>query len=210
MKRLLGHVLVVLCIPNLPFIVPLNIFAQANNKDVNFPKRDEIQLVVTQAERAFDQYDRSITLEASLPSAQADKTGIERDRQLLSSAKGLVSGLQKKPDAFHGPGGLLLLGLLDDASRNAALCNGSAFADIADALMSKKGLDRAKAYELMQVGQACQDVSAQLYTVSENVHALLLRELESQQMVNDRATDMITRCTAILKNADTQKPADRK
>jgi hypothetical protein len=185
--------------------VSANALAQANNKNLNFPKTDEIQLAVTQAERAFDQYDRSITMESSLPSMQADKTGVARDRELLKSAKAVIAGLQKKPDAFHGPGGLLLLGFLDDASRNAALCDASAFADIGSGLLSEKGLDRTKAYEFMRIGQACQDVSVQLYTVSENVHALLLRELESQQIVNEKATEMLTRCTAVLKNAGDRK-----
>ena len=97
---------------------------------------------------------------------QEDKTGIDRDRELATSAKKLVASLKKAPNAFHGPGGLLLLGILDDASRNAALCNVSAFADIASGLM-EKGMETSKAYQFMHIGQACQDVSVQLYTVSE-------------------------------------------
>jgi hypothetical protein len=189
----------------LSLFASVNVQAPGNHKDFNFPKTHEIQLAVSQAERAFDQYDRSITLESALPSMQADKTAVERDREVLKNAKVVIAGLQKKPDAFHGPGGLLLLGLLDDASRNAALCDASAFSDIGAGLMSEKGLDRAKAYEFMHIGQACQDVSVQLYTVSENVHALLVRELESQQAANQQATEMLTRCTALLKNAGDRK-----
>jgi len=181
-------------------IVPVVVFAQTD-KDINFPRTDEIQLAVSQAERAFDQYERSIALEGGLPSMQKDKTAVERDGETLKSARSMTASLKKKPEALHGLGGFLLLGLLDDASRNAALCAGSAFSEIGGGLLSGQGLDRAKAYEYLNVAQACQDVSVQLYTVSENVHALMVRELEGQQAVNQQATDMLTKCTAILKSA---------
>jgi hypothetical protein len=182
-------------------LITSSALAQEPPKKPSFPTGDEIELVVSQAERAFDQYNQAVTLESGIPSMQEDKTGIERDRQVVTSAKTLVAGLKRKPQAFHGVGGLLLLGILDDASRNAALCSASTFAAITSELMSEKGLDRGKAYEFMHIGQACQDASVQLYTVSENVHALMLRELESQQVLNQEATEMLTNCTSVLKNS---------
>ena len=174
---------------------------QANRpNNTNFPNNDEIQLVVTQAERAFAQYEYAVTLEAELPSMQTDKTAVNRDHEALNLAKKLVTSLKGRLDAFHGPGGLLLLGVLDDTSRNSALCSASAFADITTGLLDKS-LDRAKAYQFMHIGQTCQDTSTQLYTVSENVHALMLRELESQQALNAQASEAITRCTSALQDA---------
>jgi hypothetical protein len=173
---------------------------QESAKEENFPKSDEIQLVLSQSERAFEQYDRSIKLEAGLPSALEDSSMLEKDRQIVNLAGRLISGLKRNPDAFHGVGGLLLLGALDDASRNAALCFGTAFADIGNGLLAAKGLDRAKAYELMHIGQACQDVSVQLYTISENVHALMVRELEGQQILSGKAVDALNQCVAVVKN----------
>jgi hypothetical protein len=41
-------------------------------EEPDFPKADEIQLVITQAERAFEQYKQSVTFERELPSFQKD------------------------------------------------------------------------------------------------------------------------------------------
>src|SRR5262249_45488867 len=102
-------------------------------------------------------------------------------------------------DGFHGLGGFLLLSSLDDASRNLTLCSASAFAEVSTGLMSEKGLDKAKGFELLHIGQACQDVSVQLYTISENVHALMVRELEGHKIINNRVIEAGNKCAAALK-----------
>ncbi|MBZ5490645.1 MAG: hypothetical protein LAO76_06910 [Acidobacteriia bacterium] len=173
-------------------------YSQEAKKQPKFSTTEEVDLVLSQSERAFEQYDMSIKLEAALPSMH-DSRGVEKDRQIVELGNKLISGLKKNPNAFHGLGGFLLLGALDDASRNAALCSASAFADISSALLSEKGLDKAKVYELMQIGQSCQDVSTQLYTISENLHALMIRELEGQSIINEQALDALNQCTAVLK-----------
>ena len=181
------------------------VHCQEKTKEPNFPKTDEIQLVLSQAERAFEQYGRSLKLEAGLPSITKGSDALEKDHQIVDLGSKLIVGLKKNPNAFHGLGGFLLLGALDDASRNAALCSGTAFADISNGLLSEKGLDRAKAYELMHVGQACQDASVQLYTISENLHALMIRELEGQEIVTGQAVDALNQCAAALNKA--KKPS---
>lgn len=182
----------------LVLLLSLPAFSQ-ENKEPNFPTTEEIQLVVSQAERAFDQYDNTVTLEAALSSMKLNKSGLEKDRQVSEMSRKLINALKKNLDGFHGLGGFLLLSSLDDASRNLSLCSASAFAEVSTGLMSEKGLDRDKAYELLHIAQACQDSSVQLYTISENVHALMVRELDGQQTTNNRAMEAINACTAALK-----------
>lgn len=106
--------------------------------------------------------------------------------------------LKENPERFHGLGGLLLLSTLDDASRNAALCSSSGSAEIAKGLIDHS--DIKDAYRIMTIMQTCSDVSAHLYTVSESVHALMVRELEAQQDMNNRAMQLANKCADIVKN----------
>ena len=115
----------------------------------------------------------------------------------------VIAGLKAHPDAFHGLGGLLLLSNLDDAARNAALCSSEGMAEVGSSLIEHP--DAAKAYQLLHISQTCTDVSAQLYTVSESVHALLVREMVGQQILNQRANEMINQCNAILQQRASPK-----
>jgi hypothetical protein len=109
----------------------------------------------------------------------------------------LLSGLKTHPESFNGVGGLLLLSSLDDASRNAALCSGTAYSDTMQAIMTNSDINSAK--EWIHVGLSCIDVSGYLYTVSESVQALLVREMEAQQLLNQSAQETLNGCTAAPK-----------
>jgi len=98
---------------------------------------------------------------------------------------------------------LLLLSTLDDASRNAALCANEGMIRIAQGLLLKP--DVTATYRIMTIAQSCADTSAHLYTVSESVHALFVRSIEAQQVLNDQAMDMLNKCTEIIKNKAPQK-----
>jgi hypothetical protein len=156
-------------------------------QEVDFPRTEEIQLVVTQAERAFEQYKQSVNAEANLPAAKQDESALNKDREVVEMSGKLIAGLKSKPQAFHGLGGLLLLSTLDDASRNAALCANAGMGELTQRLLSK--FDTNSAYHTLTIIQTCSDVSLHLYTVSESVHALLVREMEAQQNLNQQAME---------------------
>ena len=173
-------------------------YSFAGQKAVDFPTTEEINLVVTQSERAFDQYKNSVVMENNLESLQRDPSSLKKDQELVEMSHKLIVALKAKPDGFHGLGGLLLLSTLDDASRNAALCASAGSAEIAKGLIDHA--DVKDAYRIMTVMQNCSDVSAYLYTVSESVNALMVRELEAQQDLNDQAMEMANKCADIIKN----------
>jgi hypothetical protein len=168
-----------------------------------FPSTDEIQLVVTQSERVFEQYKQSVTMEADLPSSKRDLSAIQKDTGVYDMGMKLVDALRKHPDGFHGVGGLLLLSSLDDASRNAALCSATAYNDTMEAVMTKSYVHSAENW--MHVGLSCINVSGYLYTVGESVQALLVRDLKAQQMLNESAAETVNSCTAALKKCAAQK-----
>jgi hypothetical protein len=175
----------------------------AQTESKTFPTTGEIQLVVTQAERAFDQYKTSVDREAELPSAKKDSSAVEKDREIIEMASKVIVGLKKKPEVFYSLGGLLLLTTLDDASRNAALCSGTGMSDVGDILVSNSGAANSVAtgYRILATTQQCMDVSAQLYTVSESVSALLGRAMEAQNELNDKAMDTLNKCKEVMKAA---------
>jgi hypothetical protein len=176
---------------------------QEKAKIPEFPSADEIQLVVTQSERVFEQYKQSLTMEAELPSFKRDPSAIEKDTGVYDMGMKLVDALKKRPEGFHGVGGLLLMSSLDDASRNAALCSGTAYNDTMEAVMAKSDVHSAESW--MHVGLSCINISGYLYTVSESVQALLVRDLKAQQMLNQSAAETVNSCTAALKKCDSQK-----
>jgi hypothetical protein len=119
------------------------------------------------------------------------------------SAK-LLDALKKKPEAFNGLGGLLLLTTLDDASRNAALCASTGTLDITHEILSKVK-NTNSAYRILAVAQKCIDVSLHLYTVSESVNALLVRTMEAQENLGQKAVETLDKCTAALRSAPKQR-----
>jgi hypothetical protein len=184
-------------------LLSLSSFAQQNTKEPDFPTTEEIELVVTQAERAFEQYKLSVDAEATLPSVQKDKSALEKDRQVVGMSGKLIDGLKKKSDAFNGLGGLLLLTTLDDASRNAALCASGGMTDMTQEALSR--LDAASLYRILAIAKTCSDVSLHLYTVSESVNALFVTFIEAQDTLSQQAVVALQGCSAILKDSAPKK-----
>jgi hypothetical protein len=176
---------------------------QKTKDDPEFPKTEEIQLVVTQAERALDQYKQSVAMEAELPSAKRDPSAVKKDQEVFDETAKLLVALKTHPEGFHGLGGLLLLSSLDDASRNAALCSGTAYNDSMQAVMTNSDIQSAR--EWLHVGLSCVDVSAYLYTVSESVQALLVRDMKAQQILNEQAAELVNKCNALMKSMPSKK-----
>jgi hypothetical protein len=169
---------------------------QQKEKAPDFPSTEEIKLVITQSERVFEQYKQTVAMEAELPTFKSSPSAVEKDRGVYDMTTKLLAGLKTHPESFNGLGGLLLLSSLDDASRNAALCSGTAYSDTMQAIMTNSDINSAK--EWIHVGLSCIDVSGYLYTVSESVQALLVREMEAQQLLNQRAQETLNGCTAAL------------
>jgi hypothetical protein len=176
--------------------------AQQNGKTPELPNTEEIKLAVAQSERAFEQYNMMVTMEAELPTAKRDTSAVEKDREVYRMGMKLIAALKVHPEGFNGLGGLLLLSSLDDASRNAALCSGTAYSDTMDAVMNKSDISSAK--DWIHVGMSCIDTSGLLYTVSESVQALLVRETEAQGLLNQSAVETMNKCVAALKQCSSR------
>lgn len=171
------------------------IHGQEKQKGTNFPTDEEIQLVVTQADRAIKQYELLLDQEkAMLGKEGAD--AVVKDREVIAALKLGVQGFSKNPQAFNGPLGFSFFEWLDDASRNAVLCSANASNDAFKSLLNG---EKEKAISDLHISQSCTDVSSLLYTVSENAGALYTRYVEGIQHTAEEAVRVSQKCTDILK-----------
>jgi len=125
-----------------------------------FPTQSEINLVLTQTERAIQQYKPLIDQEAA-QMGNGGTDAVAHDRQVVSGLETAVKAFKGKPQGFNGPLGFAFFEWLDDASRNAALCTGGASNEAMSQMMAG---NTDKARSLLHLGQSCADVSSLLFT----------------------------------------------
>lgn len=170
-------------------------FAANAQTENNFPTDDEITLVLTQTERAIQQYKPLIDQEE----AQLDKgatDAVAHDRDVVNSLEMAVKAFKGKPQVFNGQLGFLFFEWLDDADRNAVLCGSGASAQAALQMMAG---NKNRAESLLHLAQSCSDVSTLIHTVSENAGSLYQRYVETEQKLAVQAAEVAGKCTDILK-----------
>ncbi|MGD0294477.1 MAG: hypothetical protein ABSB30_11520 [Terracidiphilus sp.] len=167
--------------------------------DKSFPSEYEINLMLTQAEQAIQQYKPLIDQQESQVGKSAQDAATN-DRQVAASLQAAVNALKSNPQEFNGPLGFAFFQWLDDASRNAALCASSASSQ---AESQMKNGNTAKANTLHHLAQSCTDASSLLHAVSKDAGSLYVRYLEAERQSAIRNDEMMKQCTEILKRYDT-------
>ena len=173
---------------------------QQKEEDHTYPTKDQIQLLLTQSERAFDVYEGTLTQEAAA-GGDLGKSAI-KDKELLVSARNLLGSLKKSPDGFNSPGGFLLVGDLDDASRNMSLCMGQAGMQSGTQAISGNINEGERSLRLVQ---ACMDASTLLYTVSETAFNMYTEYLFAEHEMMDKAMSGLQDCASMLKKNPPKK-----
>jgi hypothetical protein len=169
----------------------------AAQADKPFPTDEEINLVLTQTERAMQQYKIVIDQEEiQFGKSAAAADAIANDRQVVNALEMAVKALKGKPQGFNGPAGFAFFEWLDDAARNALLC-GSGGSTQSTLNMVAGNIDKAN--DLLHLSQTCMDVSTLIYTVSENAGSLYQRYAEAEQRLAARSFQAVQECTDILK-----------
>ncbi len=163
--------------------------------DPAFPTDTEVQLLVTQTERAVQQYKPLLDEEAM----QLGKKGTEavaKDRQVVHALEVAMRTFKAQPQGFNGPAGFAFFEWLDDASRNALLCASTTMEQLNEQMMAgetKKGI------ELIHLSQGCTDASILLYTVSENAGSLYERYVKAEQHLAEDGANVAQKCSDALK-----------
>jgi hypothetical protein len=170
------------------------VVANAQNEKT-FPTDDEIKLVLTQTERAIQQYKPLIDQEEIQIGKSAADT-VATDRKVVNALETAVKAFKSKPQGFNGPLGFAFFEWLDDAERNAVLCGSGASTQAAQAMMAGNS---SKASVLLDLSQSCTSVSTLIYTVSENAGALYQRYVEAEEQLAAQGSEVAQKCTDILK-----------
>lgn len=160
------------------------------------PTDEEVQLLLTQTERAMDQYAVLIQQEDKLLAGAPD-VDTTTDKKLVGFWKTIDKLLRKNPGNFNSRAGFDLLILIDDAARNASLA-----ATSAAKMTSQEIIDRntAKAELLVTLMQNAASASTLLYTVSENCTALYQKYLGFMEAFTAKALTVMDSCTEHPKN----------
>jgi hypothetical protein len=167
-----------------------------------FPTDDEINLVLTQTERAIQQYKPLIDQE-EFQLGKTYTSAVANDRQVVSALEMAVKAFKGKPQGFNGPLGFAFFEWLDDADRNALLCGSGASTQAALQMMAGS---KDKAESLMHLAQSCLDASTLINTVSENAGSLYQRYVETERQLAVRGAEVAERCIDVLKKSGGAPP----
>lgn len=173
----------------------LNVSGRSRASDVNFPTDDEIRLLLTQTDRAIGEYKPLLDQENEMLGKEGAEA-VAKDREVVAGIELAIKGFGKNPQAFNGPLGFSFFEWLDDASRNALLCSSNAMNDAFKSLLDG---DKDKATSDLHLSQSCTDVSALLYTVSENAGALYTRFVGGEQKLAEEGARLAQKCAEALK-----------
>ena len=183
------------------FIVIFTITAQAGvAQDKTFPKDSEIDLVLTQTDRALQQYKPLIDMEAA-QLGEAGKDAIVKDQQVVQALEAAIKVFRAKPQGFNSPVGFAFFEWLDDASRNAMICQTTAVSQSVSSMMAG---DSTKANSLAHLATSCMDVSTLFYTISENAGALYERYTNGERDLAEKAIEAAQQCSEALKKSRKQ------
>jgi hypothetical protein len=173
---------------------------QDKKEEHTFPTKGQIELLLTQSERAFDAYEQTVKQESDAGGDLAK--AVPSDLDVLRGAREILASLKKSPDGFNGPGGFLLVGGLDDASRNMSVCMGQA--GMQAGLQAMAG-NVSEGQRRLRLVQACMDASTLLYTVSETAYNMYTEYLFAEHEMMNKAMEGLEQCAEILKKNQPQQ-----
>jgi hypothetical protein len=181
-------------VPALAFLT-VSLAAVANAQtETPFPTDAEIDLVLTQADRAIQQYKPLIDQQESTDAVAAD-------RQVVNALETAVRAFKGKPQGFNGPLGFAFFEWLDDADRNALLCGSGASTQAAVQMMAG---NKDKAASLLHLARSCSDAATLIYTVSENAGSLYQKYVEAEEHLAVHGAEVADKCIELLKKNGTQ------
>ena len=175
-------------------LVPISL-----GQETRFPSDNEIRLLVTQADRAVQQY-KSLVDEELAEMGKPATDAVAKDRQVIEGLETAIQSFKKNPQGFNSPAGFLFFEWIDDAGRDALLCASSSMSQATEIMVTKKDT----AIGLMHLSQGCMDVSGLLYNISENAGSLYERYLKGEQELAEKGMRVSQHCVEALKKQRNQ------
>jgi hypothetical protein len=169
--------------------------SSAQDREPNFPTDDEVTLLLTQADRAIQQYKPLLDTEEKMLGAKGQEA-VAKDHQVVDAIETAIKAFRKNPQGFNGPLGFIFFEWLDDADRNALLCASNS---AVEAILSLAAGDKDRANTLTHLSNSCLGASSLMYTVSENAGALYTRYAEGEEKLAKESAGIAQKCAEILK-----------
>ena len=161
----------------------------------NFPTTDEITLLLTQADRAVQQYKPLIDEQERLLGKKTQEAAA-KDRQVVQGLEMAIKAFRKDPQGFNSPLGFSFFEWIDDADRNALLCATGAATEATRYLLDR---NVGKARDLTHLAQSCSDAATLIYTVSENAGGLYTRYVGAEEKIAQEGAEVAQKCADVLK-----------
>ncbi len=163
-----------------------------------FPKDEEITLVMTQTDRALVGYQAAVNLQERLMKSEA---GVADDKTIIEGLRAMSKAIGKQPQKFNTVFGVDFIMMLDDASRDAALCTAEA---IKRSVQSTVSGDSAEGESYLLLSQNCTAVSESFYTLSENASVLYRRYVKGEEALAENPFNTAMECDAALTKMKSQ------
>lgn len=179
----------------LSLIASLCVASHAQDREASFPTDEEIKLVLTQADRAIQEYKPLLDTEEKMLGKKGENA-VAKDREVVRGIETAIKAFGKNPQAFNGYLGFSFFEWLDDADRNALLwASGAAN----EATVNMLAGDKGKAETELSLSQRCLAVATLFYTVSENAGALYTGFVQNEVKIAEEGAEVAQKCVEVLK-----------
>jgi len=167
--------------------------AQLNDSH-NYPSDEEINLLMSQADRGMALYEQVVAQEVKL---LGNSASAGTDMKLLEAWKSVRGALGKDPQKFNSFAGFDIVTIIDDAARNVAIISGSAGGELLQQVMA--GKTNGDSDSLITLMGNSNSAGTLLYTVAESASALYLRFLHWQDSTLQESVKALAKCANMTK-----------
>lgn len=174
----------------------LPICVQAQNSNHRYASDSEINLLITQASRAMDQYRELVDQEKKIFGDSAD---VAIDLKILRAWDTTKVVLTKNPQQFNSVLGYDTVVLLDDAARNAALAASGASLEALKEITGGKVTPQTDM--LVTLFQNATATGTLLYTISESASAMYRGFATWQEDTLNASVALVQKCGELAKKS---------
>ena len=172
-------------------IITIAAAAAAQNKEPQYPTKDEISSAMNSSEMAVNMYEQDVQTVESMTGQKFDK-----DHELIRNARTVIQGIRRDPEGrFTSAVALMLVTTLDDADRNDLLNA----AQLLGRIGARGSDDVRKSESELHMVQAIQRTDQLLYLASNEVFNLGIKRADADEVLAGQAGTALDQCMQILK-----------
>jgi len=169
--------------------------------DLNWPTDEEINLTLNQADRAVQRLKLMLD-DQEMQIGKGAEDQVAEGRRVASELESVEKTLKLKPQGFNGPMGFRFFESLGAAYRSVLQCGVAASSQSLGYVTAAKP---DKADVLFRLSQNCMDLSALIFTISEEVGALYKRYIQAINQLAGHSSQEARQCQDTLEKFKVKK-----